>query len=152
MDTPLSTIAGFHWLLTQRLHKTSCCYPVLVGPSYWQPRVTVLESASYEPPHTVNKMTVRPAKTKISLGIHPVCSSSSLCAQWVAKDPSFLHADSEDSDQTDLSLRRAHMPFCWFCYDAMRWLISHLSHIMRKPVFGYVRPAKTQTGLLSYKG
>ena len=22
------------------------------------------------------------------------------CAQWVAKDPSFLHADSEDSDQT----------------------------------------------------
>ena len=24
---------------------------------------------------------------------------SSLCAQWVAKDPSFLHADSEDSDQ-----------------------------------------------------
>ena len=25
---------------------------------------------------------------------------SSLCAQWVAKGPSFLHADSEDSDQT----------------------------------------------------
>ena len=25
---------------------------------------------------------------------------SSLCAQWVAKDPMFLHADSEDSDQT----------------------------------------------------
>ena len=25
---------------------------------------------------------------------------SSLCAQWVAKDPSFLHADSEDSDRT----------------------------------------------------
>ena len=23
----------------------------------------------------------------------------SLCAQWVAKDPSFLHADNEDSDQ-----------------------------------------------------
>ena len=30
----------------------------------------------------------------------PVWSESSLCAQWVAKDPSFLHADSEDSDQT----------------------------------------------------
>ena len=27
-------------------------------------------------------------------------SESSLCAKWVAKDPSFLHADSEDSDQT----------------------------------------------------
>ena len=25
---------------------------------------------------------------------------SSLCAQWVAKDPSFLHADNKDFDQT----------------------------------------------------
>ena len=56
---------------------------------------------SYEPPHDkTNKMTVRPAKTQISLGICPVWSEPSLCAQWVAKDPSFLHADSEDSDQT----------------------------------------------------
>ena len=45
-------------------------------------------------------MSVRPAKTQISLGIRPVWSESSLCAQWVAKDPSFLHADSKDSDQT----------------------------------------------------
>ena len=45
-------------------------------------------------------MSVRPAKTQISLGIRPVWSESSLCAQWVAKDPRFLHADSEDSDQT----------------------------------------------------
>ena len=37
---------------------------------------------------------------QISLGICPVWSASSLCAQWVAKDPRFLHADSEDSDQT----------------------------------------------------
>ena len=29
-----------------------------------------------------------------------VWSESSLCAQWVAKGPSFFHADSEDSDQT----------------------------------------------------
>ena len=54
-----------------------------------------------EPRHDkTNKMSVRPAKTHISLGIRPVWSESSLCAQWVAKDPSFLHADSEDSDQT----------------------------------------------------
>ena len=45
-------------------------------------------------------MTVHPAKTQISLGIRPVLSESSLCAQWVAKGPSFLHAESEDSDQT----------------------------------------------------
>ena len=42
----------------------------------------------YKPPHDkTNKKTVRSAKT-------------SLCAQWVAKKPSFLHADSEDSDET----------------------------------------------------
>ena len=55
-----------------------------------------------EPLHDkTNKITVRPAKTPISLGIRPVWSESSLCTQWVAKDPSFLHADSEDSDQTE---------------------------------------------------
>ena len=32
--------------------------------------------------------------------IRSVWSESSLCAQWVAKYPRFLHADSEDSDQT----------------------------------------------------
>ena len=46
-----------------------------------------------------NKMSVRLAKTHISLGIRPVWSESSLCAQCVAKDTSFLH-DSEDPDQT----------------------------------------------------
>ena len=43
---------------------------------------------------------VRLAKTQISLGIRPVWSESSLCAQWVATGPSFHHAPSEDSDQT----------------------------------------------------
>ena len=54
-----------------------------------------------EPRHDkTNKVAVHPAKTQISLGIRPVWSESSLCAQWAAKDPRFLHADSEDSDQT----------------------------------------------------
>ena len=44
-------------------------------------------------------MTVRRAKTQISLGNHPVWSESLLCAQWVAKDPSFLHATTQ-SDQS----------------------------------------------------
>ena len=57
--------------------------------------------STVELPHDkTNKMTVHPAKTQISLGIRPVWSESSLSARWVAKDPSFLHADSEDSDQT----------------------------------------------------
>ena len=55
----------------------------------------------YEPRHDkINKISVRPAKTQISLGIRLVWSEYLLCAQCVAKDPSFLHADSEGSDQT----------------------------------------------------
>ena len=55
---------------------------------------------AFEPPHNkTNKLTVRPATTQISLGVRQ-SDQSSLCAHWVAKDPSFLHADSEDSDQT----------------------------------------------------
>ena len=34
---------------------------------------------------------VRPAKTQISLGLCPVWSESSLCTQWVAKDPRCHH-------------------------------------------------------------
>ena len=51
-----------------------------------------------------NKMSVRPAKTQISLGFRPVWSDFSLCVQWVAKDPRFFHADSEDFDQTGRTL------------------------------------------------
>ena len=38
---------------------------------------------------------------------------SSLCASWVAKDPSFLRADSKDSDS---SLGAPSL--CWFCHVA----------------------------------
>ena len=54
-------------------------------------------------------------------GYPPSFIRSLLCAQWVAKDPSSLHADSEDSRQTGrmprlICLRWAHMPFCMFCH------------------------------------
>ena len=63
--------------------------------------LSVVTAIMPEPPRDkTKKMTVHPAKTQISLGIHPVWSESLLCAQWIAKDSSFLHADSEDSDQT----------------------------------------------------
>ena len=54
-----------------------------------------------EPPHDkTNKMTVRPAKTQISLGIRPVWSESSLSA-WRKLGSLATHwAHSEDSDQT----------------------------------------------------
>ena len=43
---------------------------------------------------------VCPVKSRISQGIRPIWSGSSLCTQWVVVDPRFLHAYSEDSDQT----------------------------------------------------
>ena len=46
------------------------------------------------------KRHVRPAKTQIRLGIHPVWSESSLCAQWVAKDPKAFFMQTAKTDQT----------------------------------------------------
>ena len=54
-----------------------------------------------EPPRDKTNNVARPGKTQI----RPVWSESLLCAQWVAKDPRFLHVDSEDSDQTGRMLR-----------------------------------------------
>ena len=81
----------------------------------------------FEPPRDkTNKVSVRPAKTQISLGIHPVWSESSLWVQWVVKGPSFLHADSEDSIRlggcpgwSESSL--GAQPHCWFCHEAAQF-------------------------------
>ena len=45
----------------------------------------------------------------------------------------FLHADSADSEsdcadaQADLSLRWAHMPYCWFCREAAHTLYNGIA-------------------------
>ena len=57
-----------------------------------------------------NKMSVPPAMTQISLGIHPVWTESSLCAQFVAKDQRLLHADSPGWSLSSLGTPS----FCWF--------------------------------------
>ena len=56
---------------------------------------------TYEPPHdNTNKVSVRPERTRISLGICPVWSESSLSA-WRNFGPLATHwAHSRDSDQT----------------------------------------------------
>ena len=60
----------------------------------------------HEPRHDkTNKMSVRPAKTQISLGIRPVWSESSLSA-WRKLGSLATHwAHNEDSDQTGLMPR-----------------------------------------------
>ena len=55
----------------------------------------------FEPPHDkTNKMTMRPAKTQISLGIRPVWSESSLSARRKLGSLAIHWAHSEDFDQT----------------------------------------------------
>ena len=68
----------------------------------------------FEPPRDkTNKVSVRPPKTQINLGIRPVWSESSLSA-WRKLGPLATHwAHSEDwsewaDAQADLSLRWAH--------------------------------------------
>ena len=73
---------------------------------------------------------VRPAKTQISLGIHPVWSESSLCVQWVAKDPRFLHADNEDSDPTGL-MPRLIWVFAWCTCNFVGFVLSQLIYFCR---------------------
>ena len=80
--------------------------------------------------HNMSCLMTKPTKwlcaqlRQISLGICPVWSESSLCAQWVTKDPSFLHADSEDSGETGRMPRLIWVfagrtqSFCWFCHEA----------------------------------
>ena len=84
-----------HRLVTKKL-KSIFCTSGIFQSDHYTADVLYLSHLMIKP----TKWHVRPAKTQLSLGIRPVWSESSLCAQWVAKDPSFLHADSEDSDQT----------------------------------------------------
>ena len=70
------------------------------------------------------KWSVCPAKTQISLGIHPVWSESSQCTEegsWGANVSSCrqqrLWSDWSDA-QADLSFCWAHMSFCWLCHEA----------------------------------
>ena len=81
--------------------------------------------------HLVTRPTkwhVRPAKTQISLGICPVWSvfTVRLMGSYGPKLSSCrqrrLWSDWAEA-QADLSLRWAHMPFCWFCHEAAPFYI-----------------------------
>ena len=96
---------------------------------------------TFDLPHDKTNRIVRPAKTQTSLGIPPVWSNSSLCAQWVAKDSRFLHEDSEDSDQTGqmprliwvFAGRTVH--FVGFVLWRLIWRIS--SHMVLRSLFSW---------------
>ena len=80
----------------------------------------------FEPAHDKTyKMTCAPSEDRLAWA-STQSDQSSLCAQWVAKDPSFLHANSEDSDQPGQMPRMIclHWRTCHFVDFVMRWLIS----------------------------
>ena len=102
-----------------------------------------------------------------SVAVHrSVWSESSLCAQWVAKDPSFLHADSEDSDQTWWMPRliwvfdgRTLTLLVLSCCGSYGLVLCSMSFCScpsafephhEKTCHRGLRPGKTQTGLLSW--
>ena len=102
---------------------------------------------TFEPRHDkTNKVSVRPAKTQISLGIRPVWSESSLSARKKLGPLATHRAHSEDSDQTgqqrrlwsdwaaaqaDLNLRWGHTHFVGFVMSRLILEIYPLLHIVR---------------------
>ena len=78
---------------------------------------------------TPTKWHVRPSKTQISLGIRQIWSGFFLCAQWVANDLRFLHANSEYSDPTG---RMPRLIWIFFgrivhlvCFVVRRWFMDY---------------------------
>ena len=93
-----------------------------------------LKSGQNEPPYDNNKMSCAPSEDSDQPG-HP--SDQSLRypheERWGPELPTAqrrLWSDWADA-YADLSLRWAHMPFCWFCHEAaqttMVWEQSQLS-------------------------
>ena len=101
------------------------------------------------------KWTVRPAKTQMSLGMHPVWSESSLSA-WRNSGPLTTYwAHSEDSDQT-WRMPRLIWVFAgctghigWFCHEAAHLYIVWFPRFQTFPCFKL--NLYTCGGLLSVK-
>ena len=161
---PIELPCPAHWLVdacfmswgfpiwTEWIHWWGLPYPWFW---YWMPNLQwiSLQSRSQEP-HLSCLMT-KPTKwlcaqRRLRSTWASAQSDQSLlsCTQWVAKDPSFLHADSEDwSDRVDaqanLSLCWAHISFCWFCREAAHLMIhkiqvySYVVLISKVPVFNF---------------
>ena len=89
------------------------CSSVILSTCVWYIWINTVHELRHD---KTNKMSVRPAKTQISLGIRPVWSESSLSA-WRKLGSLATHWALADA-QAELSLRWAHTPFWWFCHVA----------------------------------
>ena len=87
-----------------------------------------------KPKKKKKKMTWAPSEDSDQPGHPPSLIRVFTCAHWVAKDPSFLHADSEDSDQTG---RMPNPP-------RLIWVFAgrtchFVGFVMRRLICGYVK-------------
>ena len=76
--------------------------------------------------HYLSHIMTKPTKWHVCTSTQS--DQSSLCTQWVAKDPKLLHTDSEDSDQTGWMPRLIRV-FAGHTYHfdgfVTRWLICY---------------------------
>ena len=142
LDYSWFTTRKFSWTTLGLYHTVAVVSPCIVCSGLFHPY-----HSWPEPPHEeTNKVACAPskdwsawasaqseAKTLISLGIRRVWSESSLCTQWIPKDPSFLHVDSED--WSDWANAQAYLVFaghtCHFVGFVMRrqsWFIPILDN------------------------
>ena len=85
----------------------------------WQSEI---ESSLYEPPHDkTNKMSVRPAKTQISLGIFAVCMKKAWVLSYPLSAQRRLWPDWADA-QADLSLCWEHTHFVGFVMSRLNYI------------------------------
>ena len=101
---PLSQLGWLLGLIEQNQHKKS---RRTTRPRKWHVRPGKASESSLSTWRIHGSLAIHCAHSEDSfcwfchfVGTRPVWSESSLCAQRVVKDPSILHADSEDSDQT----------------------------------------------------
>ena len=101
------------------------------------------------------KWHVRPAKTQISLGIHPsslirvfaVRMKKAQVLSYPLRAQQRLWSDWADA-QADLSLRWAHRPHCWFCHEAAHIVLKDsLSQPLWKPYLSHKWTTNAQTSL-----
>ena len=120
------------------MHAICHCRFNLTRSAWWRQhhscRVSVMPSMKNEPPHDkTNKVSVRPAKTQISLGIRPVWSESSLSA-WRN-----LGSLANHWAQTKTLIRLGGCPgwsessldahsFCWLCR-VVAQILTALRHL-----------------------
>ena len=91
---------GGYWMILEELFSVRHTKIQDVGIHDSRARSNVFMEKYELPREKNNKVSVRPAKTQINLGIRPVWSESSLSA-WRKLGPLATHwAHSEDSDQT----------------------------------------------------